>query len=199
MDVFAPTEPRVGSLIAKGRSSEVYLWGQTQVLKLCREWVPAARVEQEARIARLLAASGAPVPAVGEVVEVEGRWGIVYEKVSGPSMQQLMEEDPSTVEPYARLLAELHADLHRSQSVADLPSQGERLCTRIMATEALPTMTKTAALERLTRLPEDDTLCHGDFHPGNILMTDKGPVIIDWVDAARGPRRCSTWRGPGCS
>ncbi|MBN1310019.1 MAG: phosphotransferase, partial [Anaerolineae bacterium] len=29
-------------------------------------------------------------------------------------------------------------------------------------------------------------LCHGDFHPGNILMAEKGIVIIDWIDAACG-------------
>jgi hypothetical protein len=28
------------------------------------------------------------------------------------------------------------------------------------------------------------TLVHGDFHPENVLLTDDGPVIIDWSDAA---------------
>ncbi len=179
--------PSLGPLLAKGRTSEVYLWGDTQVLKLCHEWMPVAAVEHEARIARLLAASGAPVPAVEEVVKVNGRWGIIYERVSGPSMQELMEKDPSTVRPYARLLAELHADLHGSLPVPDLPSLAERLRTCIIAAEALPAAAKTAALERLTRLPHDETLYHGDFHPGNILMAERGPIIIDWVHAARGP------------
>jgi aminoglycoside phosphotransferase (APT) family kinase protein len=31
-----------------------------------------------------------------------------------------------------------------------------------------------------------DKLCHGDFHPANILCTAKGPVIIDWSAATRG-------------
>jgi aminoglycoside/choline kinase family phosphotransferase len=35
-------------------------------------------------------------------------------------------------------------------------------------------------------LPEDDKLLHGDFHPGNILLTERGLVIIDWIDASRG-------------
>jgi aminoglycoside phosphotransferase (APT) family kinase protein len=29
-------------------------------------------------------------------------------------------------------------------------------------------------------------LCHGDFHPDNIVLSARGPVILDWVDAARG-------------
>ncbi|MBM3277789.1 MAG: phosphotransferase [Candidatus Handelsmanbacteria bacterium] len=38
----------------------------------------------------------------------------------------------------------------------------------------------------MDRLPAGDRLCHGDFHPGNLLLTPAGPVIIDWIDASRG-------------
>jgi aminoglycoside phosphotransferase (APT) family kinase protein len=41
-------------------------------------------------------------------------------------------------------------------------------------------------LDRLRTLPSGDRLCHGDFHPANILGTLKSPVIIDWGDASRG-------------
>jgi thiamine kinase-like enzyme len=29
-------------------------------------------------------------------------------------------------------------------------------------------------------------MCHGDLHPGNVIMAGDGPVIIDWFDASRG-------------
>ncbi len=29
-----------------------------------------------------------------------------------------------------------------------------------------------------------DTVVHGDFHPGNVLLAERGPVIIDWSDTA---------------
>ena len=35
-------------------------------------------------------------------------------------------------------------------------------------------------------MPEGERLCHGDFHPDNVLMTDHGPVVIDWIDATLG-------------
>ena len=30
-------------------------------------------------------------------------------------------------------------------------------------------------------------LCHGDVHPGNVLQTDDGPVLIDWDLLCVGP------------
>ena len=34
--------------------------------------------------------------------------------------------------------------------------------------------------------PLEVALCHGDFHPGNVLITPAGPVVIDWSSASRG-------------
>jgi aminoglycoside phosphotransferase (APT) family kinase protein len=38
----------------------------------------------------------------------------------------------------------------------------------------------------LTKLPEGDHLCQGDFHPRNVLGEASGPVVIDWPDACAG-------------
>lgn len=38
----------------------------------------------------------------------------------------------------------------------------------------------------LARLPDGEALCHGDCHPGNIIISAGGPVAIDWNDAATG-------------
>ena len=35
-------------------------------------------------------------------------------------------------------------------------------------------------------LPDGDRICHGDFHPDNLIMTKAGPVIIDWEFGAKG-------------
>jgi aminoglycoside phosphotransferase (APT) family kinase protein len=38
----------------------------------------------------------------------------------------------------------------------------------------------------LSWLPDGDCACHLDFHPGNIMLTRRGPVVIDWPNARRG-------------
>ncbi|MBP2115043.1 phosphotransferase [Paenibacillus silagei] len=49
----------------------------------------------------------------------------------------------------------------------------------------LETEEKTQILYRLARLPDGEKLCHGDFHPDNILMDSK-LWVIDWMTGVRG-------------
>ncbi len=72
-----------------------------------------------------------------------------------------------------------------TRQVAGLPSQRQRLQRKIQGA-ALSSTTKEAALSALDRLPDGNMLCHGDFHPDNILMSSRGAIIIDWPDATQG-------------
>ncbi len=37
------------------------------------------------------------------------------------------------------------------------------------------------------RLRPGDGLCHGDLHPGNVIMTAEGPRLVDWISTVRAP------------
>ena len=45
---------------------------------------------------------------------------------------------------------------------------------------------KPKLLDVLQSLPDGDRVCHGDFHPANVLITKNDSTIIDWIDASRG-------------
>lgn len=38
----------------------------------------------------------------------------------------------------------------------------------------------------LDGLPDGDRLCHGDYHPGNVLLAGDRTAVIDWGAATRG-------------
>jgi Ser/Thr protein kinase RdoA (MazF antagonist) len=174
-----------GALVGVGRIAEVFAWEDDRVLKLFREWCAPGWVDFEAQIARTVHAAGAPAPAVGEIVEVDGRRGIIYERVDGLPMTKRLASKPWTFFQCARLLGELHVAMHAC-AAPDLPSQRQRLEDKIRAAEPLSATLKEAALSALNRLPNDNVLCHGDFHPENVLVSSQKAVIIDWPDATRG-------------
>jgi aminoglycoside phosphotransferase (APT) family kinase protein len=79
----------------------------------------------------------------------------------------------------------LHAQIHCRTAPAGLPSLRERITAGIEASDS-PVADKQTARDRLAALPDGTALCHGDFHPGNVLLTRRGPVVIDWDSASRG-------------
>jgi uncharacterized protein (TIGR02172 family) len=175
-----------GALIGEGRTAQVYAWGDGHILKLYQEWMPAASIEWEFTTTRRVHDSGLPVPAADEILHVDGRMGIVFERIHGVSMLADLVANPGKIIPLSRLLAELHARLHACVLSADAYSQKQQIERAIGLDGSLSEPEKRIILDILGRLPDGNAICHGDFHPDNILMTGHGPVIIDWMTATRG-------------
>src|SRR5262245_42702647 len=173
-------------IIGKGYCSDVYAWGDGRALKLFHAWVPRATGEREYRVTRTVHAAGLPVPAVFDLVDVAGRCGIVFERIHGPSMYESVQARPWTLFRAVRQFAELHARVHRCACPVELPTQRERIARGIEAADDLSAEARRTALDHLADLPDGAALCHGDFHPANVLLTPRGPVIIDWGAATRG-------------
>ena len=174
----------LGAPIGSGRTAEIYAWEPGRALKLFRPGY-AQDVEEEHAATRLAGERGAPAPEVFGIEEVEGRPGIVMERVAGESMMALMSRKPWRARGYSRRLAEMQWDLHQ------LPAEGLRDQKRELRHDiergvALSAAERASVLDLLDRLPAGDRLCHWDFHPDNIIMTPHGPVIIDWIQAQAG-------------
>lgn len=172
--------------LAYGRTAEIYEWNDREVLKLFHDWFPAEDVEYEARIAKAVSSSGFRVPEVGEIVEVNGRFGLAYERLHGVSLWEAIIAKPWALHKHASLLARLQAEIHAITDVSGLPVLSDKLERRIRNAGELSPEIREACLSVLSRLPKGKNLCHGDFHPNNVILTESGPVVIDWIDAAIG-------------
>jgi Ser/Thr protein kinase RdoA (MazF antagonist) len=178
--------PDLSAPLAHGRTADVYAWDESAVLKLFHDWFSLENIEYELKIARAVHISGVKSPAVRELIQVNGHNGLVYERVNGESMLKMFPRKLWKIPSYARTFAALHAQMHDCVFGADMPSQRERLKRKIEQANALPTPLKTALTTSLLSLPESDRVCHGDFHPDNILLTETDSTIIDWIDATSG-------------
>jgi thiamine kinase-like enzyme len=177
---------KLGTPIAYGRTAEIYAWENRQILKLFYDWFDLQAIQYEQRINQAVHASGLPVPAVGRLLRVNERNGLVYQKVDGVPMWEMLKRRPWYVFRYAQAMAKLHVEMHTNTVQIDLPNQYQRLVEKINAAEALETDLRTKALDALERLPQGNRLCHGDFHPNNLMIAGEDVVIIDWIDATLG-------------
>jgi uncharacterized protein (TIGR02172 family) len=171
--------------IAQGRTAEIFVWDDHHVLKLYRAWCPPHWADYEARIARAVYEAGIPSPAAGDIIEVDSRRGLIYERLQGISMLQDMNAHPWMLLKYARSLAELHVKINQ-QSITGLPSYKDRLNHDIRSTSHLSEDLRNKALAILDFLPNGQNVCHGDYHPGNVIITKDVPIVIDWMTASVG-------------
>jgi aminoglycoside phosphotransferase (APT) family kinase protein len=156
------------------------------VLKLFHAGGDPTRAEREYRATRAVQAAGLPAPAAYELVEIDGRCGIVLERIDGPSLVEYVQRRPWALFWGARRLAELHAEMHGRPAPAELPSQRDWLAGNLDTAPGLSAVDREAARRRLAELPDGAAVCHGDFHPGNVLLTAGGLIVIDWGAATRG-------------
>jgi aminoglycoside phosphotransferase (APT) family kinase protein len=141
-------------LLASGRDGDVYEYGPGLVLRKTRD---GRSIEREARTMQYAAEHGFPVPRVEEVRA--GGTEIVMEHIDGPVMMDAMLRDPRLMTRGARILADLHDQLHEIRAPEWLDDMGDG----------------------------GDRLVHMDFHPLNVMMSaTRGPVVIDWPNARRG-------------
>jgi aminoglycoside phosphotransferase (APT) family kinase protein len=142
--------------------------------------------QDEARFGRAIQAAGLPVPWVGELLRVNGRQGLVLERLEGPSMLSVMGAQPWRIPALARTLADLQNAVHGVSAPEGVQTQRQWVRPGIETRDFLPDDLKARVLAILDGLPDGTALCHGDFHPGNVLMTARGPVIIDWMTCSQG-------------
>lgn len=172
--------------IAIGRTAEIYPFEDEKVLKLFFPTIPQSWINKEVNTGRYIEDAKLPVPKVYESVKLDKREGIVYERIEGPTLLHEIASKPWNVARYARLLASLHAQVHKVLAPTGLETQREWATGGIPETNRLPKNLQAQVLHLLTMIPDGDQLCHGDFHPGNIIVAHRGPIIVDWMTASKG-------------
>ncbi|WP_058302751.1 phosphotransferase family protein [Gorillibacterium timonense] len=172
-------------MIGQGRTANVFDWEEGKVIKLFHEGFNKDWIEREYRMAKNVHEVGVSSPEVYELVETEEGVGIVFAKVSGESMFDLMQKAPWKLKQSARTLARLHAQMHASHT-EHLPLQKEDLPERIRHGAEFLGEHAESIIRYLDKLPQGDSVCHGDFHPGNLMEDHGNWMVLDWTNAESG-------------
>ncbi len=129
--------------------------------------------------------TGLNIPKIKAVTMIDGKWAIVSEYIKGKTLDRLMAENPDKKHEYMEMFVDLQIKV-QSCACPLLPKLKDKMSRKISQAD-LDATTRYDLHTRLEGMPKHNKLCHGDFNPGNIIITDDGtPYILDWSHATQG-------------
>lgn len=129
--------------------------------------------------------TGLNIPEILEITQIDGKWAIVSQYIKGKTMTQLIEESPEKKRELISQFVDLQRNIH-SHSCPLLTRLKDRMNRKITLCD-LDATTRFDLHDRLERMPRQNMICHGDFRPSNIIISEDGmPYILDWSHATQG-------------
>lgn len=171
-------------IIAVRNNKTVYR-DEEKCLKVFSEDYSKADVLNEALNQARIEETGLNIPKILEVTMVDGKWTIVSEYIKGKTLAQLMQENPGKKDEYLEFFVDLQLEMH-SKTCPMLGKIKDKMNRKISQTDFSATV-RYDLHTRLESMPKHNKVCHGDFNPSNIIVTEDGtPYILDWSHATQG-------------
>lgn len=178
-------EIKKNKMIGQGNTAEIYKLDDNKILKLFRSGLYKGIIEREYQngiyIQKQLLDC---VPKVYEMVEINGRYGIIYQEIKGKDMLKIMFTSLWKINSYAKELAHYH--LYIQKPVKDnICTLKEKLEEDLNSVNILSDQNIEIVKTYLKQLPEGNELCHFDFHPGNIMIANNKAFFLDWMTVCK--------------
>lgn len=178
------TQMEYGKIIGEGNTATVYEWEEGTVLKLFNKDYPKNAVEREFLNAKAINAMNFAKPKAYEIINCKEQMGIIYDRVEGETLLDWVLKTRD-LQGCAEYMARLHKTIVPNR-VSNVPDYKQFLKSNILNVPSVSLVEQEKALEILNRLKDGDTLCHGDFHPGNILLSNGQAMVIDFMNVCHG-------------
>lgn len=173
----------MGELIGRGNTAEVFDLGDGKVCKLFFKGYPNEYVKLEFNNAAEMRKKQVKVPVAFRIARETDRIGIVYEKIYGRSLSDIIYNGEQPLECSLSKIVNFQLSIVKKRSL-NVPSYKDYLSAILKNGK----MSDSRIFELIDNLPVGDHLLHGDLHPGNILITPDGqPVAIDFMNVCHGP------------
>ena len=172
--------------IAERKNKTIYK-DENKIIKLFVESHPKSDVLNEAlNQARVEEKSNLNVPKLIEVSRVNNRWALVSEYVEGKTITELMKENPDKIDHFLNLFVDVQLVVLDNE-VPMLNRIKDKFKRKLENASNIDDNTRYELLQRLEGMKNHNKLCHGDFHPSNVIVQENGVVyVIDWSHVTQG-------------
>ena len=167
--------------IGIGRTAEVYDHKDNKVLKLFYSTVNDKDIEYEYLITKNIFDMTGIAPKVYDVINVNNRMGIVYERINGQILSEYLSRNLKNAHKIVHEFAQTQKIINNINS-ENIPNHTNKLKQRITNSSLLCDSEKEIILKYLKRINRNE-ICHGDYHPENIFVDKNYNFrVIDWAN-----------------
>jgi len=169
-----------------GFTADIEQYDDDTLVKIYRDYVPQADIDREILCTSTVQGKGLPVPAYRGAINYQGKRAILLEYIRGESFMKIMSSGDYTLESLADDFAAVHYKMHQctAPGLEDSKVRYDRLLR--LSEPQLGSDLMNRCLKLMDTLPDGSALCHNDYHPGNIIKSPDGLIVIDWSDASAG-------------
>ncbi len=172
------------NVLAERKNKVIYRDGDLAV-KVFDESFPKSDILNEALNQARVEETGLNIPKIEEVKKIDGKWAILSDYIEGKTLKQLMDENPDKIDEYLELFVNIQVEI-LSKKCPLLKRLKDKMQDKISQTD-LDATTRYELHTRLGSMKNHNKVCHGDFTPGNIVISKDGtPYILDWAHATQG-------------
>ena len=177
-------------VIGEGAVGKVYRLDDETIIKVFAPGVPLEVVQEEKRIAKNAFVAGVPTAISFDVVKVGESYGAVYEMLRAKTLSAFIRENPDRAAEMGRRMGRLLKELHKIEV-----DTNKFVDVRALFKERVRRMEKFLTKEETDKLmavydclDERNTVMHGDFHPKNVMYSEKNDelLFIDLADMGYG-------------
>ena len=179
-------ELNLNNPIAERKTKTVYRDGDKTIKLFVENYSKANILNEALNQARIEEGTDLKVPKLLAVTMVDNRWALVSEHIEGVTLETLMKEHPEKIDEYMNRFIDIQLDI-LSHNVHMLNNIKDKFKRRLNSADNIEYNTKYELLQRLDGMKTHTKVCHGDFNPSNVVITENDEAyIIDWAHVTQG-------------
>lgn len=172
-----------------GASGTVYKMDNDTAIKVYSEGIGFDYVNQEREMSRQAFLSGVPTVIPNRNVKVGDQYATIFELINSSSLGDALDSEPDRfdelMDEYVAMIKEIHSIEDTKEYFPYI--QDIWLKYDHMVREGMKPEDADFIIDTYKNSKRSNNLLHGDIHPGNVMISDGGMVLIDMACMSRGP------------
>jgi len=165
-------------------TAKIFEYSPESIAKVYNPSFPLDYIEYEKSLLRIVSDLDIKLAKYIDFKLIDNQPAMIMERIDGRSLLAEVLRRPLSISAVLDSFIEAQREIH-SKHTDQLPNEKTRFRGQL-SRSGLDQSTREKIESLVDQLPDGNSVCHGDFHFGNIISTPNGLYTIDWMNSYGG-------------